>query len=258
MDHQPVAWVTGASRGIGLSVAKKLAEMGYYVVLSATRSAEMAANAIKDVSSIGECTYFSCDISDAEQRKSLFAHIRSAFGRLDFAVNNAGVAPLERLDILETSEQSFDRVININLRGTFFMCQSEGQMMISARRNKEIVTPMRIVNISSMSAYTSSVNRGEYCISKAGISMVTTLFADRLSEYGIGVYEIRPGIIKTDMTAGVREKYDRLIESGITPIRRWGDPDDVARAVGAIASGAFDFSTGEVFNVDGGFHIQRL
>ena len=179
-------------------------------------------------------------------------------GRVDLLVNNAGVACEKRLDILETTEESFDRLLRINTKGTFFMCRLFARHMIEQKQKDAEYVP-RIVNISSVSAYTSSVSRGEYCISKAGISMVTKLFADRLAEYGIPVFEVRPGIIATDMTECVKEKYDRMIsEEGITPIRRWGTPEDVANCVLAAASGLLDFGTGTVLNADGGFHIRRL
>lgn len=246
------AVVTGGRRGIGLGIAKKLVEDGYRVVITGVSPEADAA-----LRELGEnASYFRCDASRTAEQDKLFAYLAENVGVLDLLVNNAGVAPKTRADILEADEESFDYVIGTNLRGTYFMCQRAANYMI-ARLTDDRPRPM-IINISSMSAYTSSTNRGEYCIAKAGISMVTALFADRLAEYGINVYEIRPGIIKTDMTQKVTEKYDRLIGGGITPIRRWGFPEDIGKAVSAIASGAFPFSTGEVFNVDGGFHIQRL
>ena len=184
--------------------------------------------------------------------------IKEKYGRLDIHVNNAGVAPKLRLDILKTTAESFDFVMNINLRGTFFMCQNVANAMIEMKDSGLRDYSPRIVNIASMSAYTSSTNRGEYCISKAGISMITKLFADKLSEYGIPVFEVRPGIIMTDMTSTVKEKYDRLIAGGVTPIKRFGQPKDVADCVMAAASGRLDFATGQVLNADGGFHIRRL
>jgi 3-oxoacyl-[acyl-carrier protein] reductase len=179
------------------------------------------------------------------------------FGRIDVLINNAGVAPKTRMDLLETTEESMDHVLGINLKGTFFLTQLVANVMTRQLERDPDSRP-KIINISSVSAYTSSVNRGEYCISKAGLSMVTSLFADRLAEYGILVYEIRPGIIKTDMTAAVQEKYDRLIEQGLTPVKRWGVPQDIADAVSVLCSGKLGFSTGEVLNVDGGFHLRRL
>ena len=259
MFDKPVALVTGSSRGIGLGIARELALEGYHVVLSATKDKESVTEVVKSVSDLGSgADYISCNIGSSEDRAAIFAEIDRKYGRLDLLVNNAGIAPAVRMDILEATEESFDRVLSVNLRGTFFMCQLASNLMISClSRNIPDYAP-KIVNISSMSAYTSSTSRGEYCVSKAGISMATALFADRLSEYGICVYEIRPGIIATDMTSAVTEKYDRLIDGGITPIRRWGTPEDIGRAVRAIAGGAFAFSTGEVFNVDGGFHLRRL
>ena len=202
--------------------------------------------------------YFKCDISKAEDREALAKYVDEKFGRLDLLVNNAGVACKVRLDILETTEESFDRVVGINTKGTFFMCQTFANLMIKyLDKGMEDYIP-RIVNIASNSSYTSSVSRGEYCISKAGVSMITTLFADKLAEYGIPVFEVRPGIIKTPMTEVVTAKYDKLIAEGITPIKRWGTPEDVAKCVIAAASGLLDFGTGTVLNADGGFHIRRL
>jgi NAD(P)-dependent dehydrogenase (short-subunit alcohol dehydrogenase family) len=246
--NNKVAIVTGSARGIGRAIADMLVETGYTVVYSDVHE-----------SLEGVEYYHPCDISKAEDRAALAQFIKDKFGRIDLLVNNAGVACKTRLDILETTEESFDRLIRINTKGTFFMCQTFANMMIECTsRGIEGYSP-RIVNISSMSAYTSSVSRGEYCISKAGTAMTTLLFADRLAEYSIPVFEVRPGIIKTDMTAVVTEKYDRLIfEEGITPIRRWGTPEDVAKCVLAAASGALDFGTGTVLNADGGFHIRRL
>lgn len=244
---QKVAVVTGARRGIGKGIADLLKESGYTVVYSAS-SPGME----------GEENYFPCDISNAGDRAALADHVMKKFGRVDLLVNNAGVACKERLDVLETTEESFERLLRVNTQGTFFMCQTFARVMIDCLdKGLENYAP-RIVNISSISAYTSSVSRGEYCISKAGISMATLLFADRLAEYGIPVFEVRPGIIKTDMTAAVTGKYDKLIGEGVTPIRRWGTPEDVAKCVLAAASGLLDFGTGTVLNADGGFHIRRL
>ncbi len=254
---QKIALVTGSRRGIGLGIARKLGQEGYFVILSATAAQDDAVVAELTQEGI-DCTYISCNIAHADERAHIFEDIRARYGRLDVMVNNAGVAPNVRLDLLETTEESFDRLMGINLKGTFFMCQLAANTMIGMQQQGlEDYTP-RIVNISSMSAYTSSVNRGEYCISKAGISMTTQLFADRLAEYGIPVFEVRPGIIQTDMTAGVSEKYQKLIEGGVTPIRRFGQPADVANCVAAAVSGLLDFATGQVLNADGGFHIRRL
>ncbi len=190
----------------------------------------------------------------------LVQSVLSNYGHIDLLVNNAGVAPQVRADLLEASEESFDRLIGINLKGPYFLTQLVAKQMIEQMRNGDVgfFGPPRIITISSVSAYTASTNRGDYCISKAGLSMMTALFAARLAEYGINVYEVRPGIIATDMTAGVKEKYDRLVEQGAWPIKRWGQPEDVGRAVAAIARGDLPFSTGEVINVDGGFHLRML
>ncbi|MCL2404715.1 MAG: 3-ketoacyl-ACP reductase [Defluviitaleaceae bacterium] len=233
---KPTAVVTGATRGIGLAIADSLQQAGYNVVRAARSSQP------------------SYDISKTNDREQLLADTIAMYGRVDLLVNNAGVAPATRLDILETTDESFQRVLRINLEATFFMCQLFARHMISQPKGH----PCRIINIASISSYTSSVNRGEYCISKAGISMVTKLFADRLAEYGIGVYEIRPGIILTDMTEKVKDKYTKLIEEGLTPTKRMGTPQDVADAVLGITGGHYDFATGQVFNIDGGFHIRRL
>lgn len=241
-----VALVTGASQGIGKGIADALCDAGYEVVR---------------VSRHPECDgddHFRCDISSAEDRAALVEFIDKKYGRLDLLVNNAGVACEVRLDVLETTEESFDRVVGINTKGTFFMCQIFANLMIGYQGRGLVDYTPRIVNISSVSSYTSSTSRGEYCISKAGISMTTLLFADRLAEYGIPVFEVRPGIIKTPMTDVVSAKYDKLIEEGLTPIKRWGTPDDVAKCVLAASSGLLDFGTGTVLNADGGFHIRRL
>ena len=205
----------------------------------------------------GVCELIPADVSSADDRTRVVDQTKSAFGRCDMLVNNAGVAPSKRLDILEATEESYDRVMGINLKGPYFLTQAAANWMIRQRSDRPD-TPMCIVNISSISAYAASTARGEYCLSKAGVSMATKLWAARLAEFGINVYEIRPGIIATDMTAGVKDKYDRLIAEGLTPIRRWGRPEDIARAVAAVARGELAFSTGEVINVDGGFHLRIL
>jgi NAD(P)-dependent dehydrogenase (short-subunit alcohol dehydrogenase family) len=230
------AVVTGASRGIGLCIAQNLEGIGYAVV-----NADIDANP-------------PCDISDANAREGMLKRVIDKYGRVDLLVNNAGVAPAKRMDLLETTGESFRRVLRINLEGTFFMCQLFANQMIKQPKD----TPYRIINIASISSYASSTMRGEYCVSKAGVTMVTQLFADRLAEFGIGVFEIRPGIIETDMIATVKDKYIRLVDEGLTPIKRLGQPQDIADAVLAIADGRFDFATGQVFNVDGGFHLRRL
>ncbi len=245
--------VTGASRGIGRAVSLKLAADGFVVVAAARGDAEKAAEYIGELQKLSpESIYVSADISSEEDRRRLVDTAFDRFGRLDILVNNAGVAPTERRDILEMTEESMQRLLDINLKGTFFLTQYAANRMLAAKCGE------MIINVTSMSAYTASINRGEYCISKAGLSMATELFAARLAEYGINVYEIRPGIIRTDMNAAVTEKYEALIAGGLLPISRMGTPEDIAGAVAAVASGALPYSTGEVINVDGGFHIRTL
>jgi len=258
MIKEKVALVTGGSRGIGNAIAVQLAKDGFAVAVTGTVDEAVVSENINKIKEAGRpVIYIRGDISKAEDRKRTVDTVMENYGRIDLLVNNAGVAPKVRMDILETTEESFDFVLGVNLKGTFFLTQLVANKMIDEVNKNKDIRPM-IINISSVSAYTSSTQRGEYCISKAGISMITALFADRLAQYGINVYEIRPGIIATDMTSKVKDKYDDLIEGGITPIRRWGYPEDVADAVSVIASGKLAFSTGEVINVDGGFHIRRL
>ncbi len=255
-----VALVTGSSRGIGFGILKTFAENGYDVVMSSTSGEEKAKDNLAALRALGvKVSYARCDISNAGNRQALVEFVLREHGRLDVLVNNAGVAPRARLGILETTEESFDHVVGTNLKGTFFMCQIfANQMLQWLAAGLEDYRP-RIVNVSSISVYTSSVNRGEYCVSKAGIAMVTSLFADALAARSIPVFEVRPGIIKTDMTETVREKYDKFIlKDGGLPVPRWGTPEDVGGAVFALCGGAFDYSPGQVVNVDGGFHIRRL
>jgi len=257
--------ITGGSRGIGRAVALELAQLGYDIVINhfdftpgGEADTTAAMRTLKEVeTSGGRCVLQRGDIGSAADRAELVELTRSEFGRCDLLVNNAGVAPTKRTDLLEAAEESFDRVMRINLKGPYFLTQLVANWMVGQRQTHP-QRPLRIVNTGSISAYTSSPGRGEYCLSKAGIGMLTALYADRLAEYNIGVFEIRPGIIATDMTAAVKEKYDKLIADGLTPTKRWGQPEDVAKAVGAIAEGRLDFSTGQVINVDGGFHLRRL
>ena len=243
------AVVTGGSRGIGKGIAEALLEKGVTVIVTARSKSSETEEMEKAYGD--RFVFLSCDISDDESRKKLADYIEEKFGSIDLLVNNAGVAPRERKDILEITPEDFDYLTDINLKGTFFVTQELTPLLIKNEKS-------RIVNISSMSAYTASVNRGEYCISKAGISMITKLFAARLAEYGVSVIEIRPGIIETDMTAKVKEKYEKLIAEGITPINRMGKPEDVAKCVVSVAEGNFDFCTGTVIDCDGGFNVRRL
>jgi 3-oxoacyl-[acyl-carrier protein] reductase len=248
------ALVTGASRGIGRGIALALARAGFDVVVNYASNAAAAQEVVEEVEKAGaRAASVPADLALADDRARLVAAAYEAFGGIDLLVNNAGIAPSVRADILDAGEESFDRLMAVNLKGPYFLTQQVARRMIEQGR------PGKIVTISSMSAYTASVNRGDYCITKAGLSMLTKLFAARLAEHGINVYEVRPGIIATDMTGGVKEKYDRLIlQEGITPIRRWGTPDDVGKAVVAIATGLLPFSTGQVIDVDGGFHLRTL
>jgi len=261
----PVALITGASRGIGRGIAMELATLGHDVVINYAGN-EAAARA-----TAGECVaqgkskahsiraeICQADISMGGDRSKLVQFTKKTFSRLDLLVNNAGVAPAVRADILEAEEESFDRLININVKGPYFLTQLAARWMIEQRQTAQTNYHPKIVTISSVSAYAPSTNRGDYCMAKAALSMLTPLYAARLAEHGINVYEIRPGIIATDMTGPVKEKYDKRIAEGLTPIKRWGTPEDVAKAVSAIAQDLLPFSTGEVINVDGGFHVQRL
>jgi 3-oxoacyl-[acyl-carrier protein] reductase len=259
MSSKPVSLVTGAGRGIGRGIALELAKLGHAIIINYAGNATAADECLRLVREAGgDGITVRADISSSSDRELLVQSAISNYGHIDLLVNNAGVAPQVRADLLEASEESFDRLIDINLKGPYFLTQLVARQMIEQVRSGAVRAFPRIVTISSVSAYTASVNRGDYCVSKAGLSMMTALFAARLAEYGINVYEVRPGIIATDMTAGVKEKYDRLVEQGAWPIRRWGEPEDVGRVVAAIARGDLPFSTGEVINVDGGFHLRTL
>ncbi|HHT27177.1 MAG TPA: 3-ketoacyl-ACP reductase [Firmicutes bacterium] len=255
---QQVALVTGSSRGIGRGIALALAEVGFHVAVNYASRREAAEEVADAIRARGvEADVFGGDIGDDAQRDELYEAVMRRFGRIDVLVNNAGVAPQKRLDLLETEPAGFDRLMRINLRGPFFLTQKVAKQMIALVRRDPQARP-KIINVGSVSAYAASVNRPEYCLSKAGVGMMTRLFAARLAEYGILVYEVRPGIIATDMTAAVKAKYDELIANNITPIKRWGTPEDVGRTVAGIATDMLPFSTGEVINVDGGFHIRQL
>ena len=255
------ALVTGASRGIGRGIAIELARAGCRVAINYAGNAEAAADTLQQVRDAGGDGFVvQGDIAIAEDRERLVAETVAQFGRIDVLVNNAGVAPKVRADLLDAGEESFDRLYAINLKGPYFLTQRVAKQMLTQSPDEGAFRG-RIVNITSISVYTASINRGDYCMVKAGLAMMTKLFADRLANDGINVYELRPGVIATDMTGAVKEKYDRLIledERGITPIRRWGQPSDIGKAVRAIAEDRFPFSTGAVFDIDGGFHLHRL
>lgn len=256
MSTQRVALVTGGSRGIGRGICLALAREGYAVLInynSNIGAAEETRHLIEKAG--GRAEICQADIAERSHRDLLLDFCMENLGRLDLLVNNAGIAPRVRNDILEMTEESYDEVMTTNLKSPFFLTQRVARLMIGLLERK-VIPDAAIVNISSVSAYAASPSRGEYCISKAGVSMATALWATRLAEYGIRVYEVRPGLIETDMTAGVKKKYDELIEKGFSPIKRWGRPEDIGKAVAAIARGDFPFSTGEVFNVDGGYHLR--
>ncbi len=263
MSEQSVALVTGAGQGIGRGIALRLARDGYAVVINdivadPANTAQGAFEVKKAVEAAGgQAEVFKADIASAAERVAMVDFIDRRFGRLDLLVNNAGVAPKQRMDILQAGEESFDRLMSINLKGPYFLTQLVANRMIAWKQAGRVPTP-RIVFITSISAYTSSPARGEYCVSKAGLSMAVKLYADRLGEYDIPVIEIRPGIIETPMTSVVKDKYDKLIAEGLLVNRRWGKPEDVAGVVSAIAQGCLDYSTGESIEVSGGFNLRRL
>ncbi len=260
MSHnlKRVALVTGGSRGIGLGIAIALAENGFDLAINGVREEAEVGDSLATLQKRGATvSYFQGDVSLSDDRASILHRVREKFGRLDVLVNNAGVAPKVRADILEATKESFDRVLGINLKGPYFLTQAAARWMIE-QRSAEANFRGVIVNISSVSATEASINRGDYCISKAGVAMATQLWAHRLAEFGIAVYEIRPGIIHTDMSAAVAEKYDRLIANGLTVENRWGEPDDVGRAVAMLARGDLTYATGNVLNIDGGLTLRRL
>ena len=255
---RPVALITGGTRGIGLGIAQALRNLGFDLAIGGMRPEEAVAETLDDLRSGGaDVLYCQGDIGDADARDSILNAIRQHFGRLHLLVNNAGVAPKQRADLLETTMESFDFVVGTNLKGAFFLTQAAANWMLE-QRESDPDSFRAIVNISSISATVASINRGEYCIAKAGLSMVTQLFATRLGAAGIPVYEIRPGITRTDMTAGVQEKYDKLIAEGLCVQPRWGEPSDIGKAVAALARGDFPYSSGQVIMVDGGLTIPRL
>lgn len=253
-----VALVTGGSRGIGFGIAMELARAGYDIVVNGVRNRHDVEEVLKSLQEAGAgVIYCQANVADRDARSRMLDEIQSAFGRLDVLVNNAGIAPRERKDILEATEESFTELIQTNLQGPYFLTQSVARWMIAQQQTRPDFDGC-IINISSVSAVVASVNRGEYCVAKAGVSMTTQLFAARLGEYNIPVYEVRPGVIHTDMTAGVTEKYNKLIEEGLTVQKRWGSPEDVGKAVLALVAGYLPYSTGQVLMVDGGMTLRRL
>ncbi len=258
MIKRAIALITGGSRGIGLGVAQALARDGFDLVVCGVREEEAVAEALKGLRAFGaEVLYCQADVADRIAREQMLADIKAKFGRLNVLVNNAGVAPNVRADILEATEESFERLIKINLQGPYFLTQAVANWMVEQKKADAAFTGC-IINVSSISATVASVNRGDYCITKAGVSMATKLYAARLGEFDIPVYEIRPGIIKTDMTSAVTAKYDKLIGEGLLLQSRWGVPADVGRAAAMLARGDMAYSTGQVIMVDGGQTVQRL
>lgn len=251
------ALVTGGSRGIGLGIARRLLTDGYQVVINGLRATDAIAETLEELARVGEITYVAADVGEADGRNHLVAETLKAVGRLDVLVNNAGITSPGRKDLLEVSEEDLDAVLAVNLKGPFLLTQSLARHMIQ----EHDVDPSfrgRIVNITSVSAAVVSPNRAEYCISKAGLSMTTLLWATRLADHGIDVYEVRPGVIETDMTAPVAEKYEALIEAGLTLDRRFGTPEDVAAAVAVLVGGDLPYATGQILTIDGGLTISRL
>ena len=256
--HSPAALVTGASRGIGRGIAVSLAKAGWRIGVNFASNQAAALETLALVNAAGGSgELIHGDVADAHQRVAMIDATLAAFGRLDALINNAGVAPETRDDLLDATEAAYDRVMNINLKGPYFLSQLAAKRML-AQISRGTIPRGFIINISSVSAYAISTNRGEYCVSKAGMAMMTRLFATRLANEKIAVHDVRPGVIETDMTGAVKEKYDELFAAGLTPIRRWGQPEDVGACVAAILSGAFAYSTGQVFDVDGGYHLRQL
>jgi NAD(P)-dependent dehydrogenase (short-subunit alcohol dehydrogenase family) len=255
---KPVALITGGSRGIGLGIAQALVKQGYRVAINGVRAADQVEEPLKQLNAEGgEAIYCQGNVGSADDRRKIMEDIKAKWGQLNLLVNNAGVAPKERKDILEADEQSFDWLMGINLKGPYFLTQQAANWMIE-QKTKNSKDSFSIINISSVSATIASVNRGEYCISKAGMSMSTKLWAARLGEFDIPVYEIQPGVIRTDMTAGVIEKYDKMIAAGLTLQRRWGQPEDLGKTVIALAEGMIPYATGQIIHTDGGMTIQTL
>jgi len=253
-----IALVTGGTRGIGLGIAIELAKAGFDLAINGIRDESLVKPVLEELTNCGvKVAYFQGDVSKTSDRLRMVEAVLNRFGKINILINNAGIAPTERKDILDATEASFDQVLNVNLSGPYFLTQLIARRMIETRQQltNEFFC---IINISSISASVASVNRGEYCISKAGIAMATKLWASRLGEFGIPVYEIQPGIIHTDMTSGVQEKYDRMFENGLAIQNRWGVPSDVGKVACAMATGSMPYSTGQVVKVDGGMTIPRL
>jgi 3-oxoacyl-[acyl-carrier protein] reductase len=254
----PVALVTGGTRGIGLGIARALAAGGWNLALSGRRPPDEVRSIVDDLTTAsGDVVYCASDVAQATDRERLVRCILERFGGLNVLVNNAGRAPRVRSDLLDATEESFEEVVRTNLQGPYFLTQSLAPLLVAGRR-ADPASPRAVVFITSVSATMVSVNRGEYCVSKAGLAMAAQLYAVRLAAEGIPVYDVRPGIIATDMTAGVKDAYDRRIDEGLVPDRRWGTPEDVGRVVLALAAGRLPYATGSVIHVDGGLSVPRL
>jgi len=262
-NSNPVVLVTGASRGLGRGIAQSCARLGCSVAIHYQENASAAAETQKLCESVAtdpnqKFELVQGNLASSADRELIFDETVATFGRLDALVNNAGIAPRLRADITETSEESYDEVMSVNLKGPYFLSQLAARHWLNHPNGCRLPGGYKLIFITSISADTASISRGEYCLSKAGLAMACQLWATRLANQGAQVFEIRPGIMETDMTSGVKEKYDRLIADGLVPQKRWGKPEDVGRAVEAIMKGYFPFSTGEVITVDGGFHLRRL
>ena len=257
-DPRKVALITGGARGIGLGIARCLAAEGWQLGVNGVRDESAVAEVLRELRSTGvEAIYCRGDVASRADREQIVQRLRDHFGRIDLLVNNAGITSPGRKDILEADEDSFDRVFAVNLKGPYFLTQAVANWMIDQRTGDADFAGC-IVNISSVSGEIVSTNRGDYCLTKAAIGMATKLWAARLAEFGIRVYEVVPGVIRSDMTAGVVEKYDRLIAAGLTLERRWGEPEDVGRAVAMLARGDLPYATGQVLRVDGGLSIRTM
>ncbi len=263
MNSQPVILITGAGRGIGRATALALAAQGYHVAVNYVgnrEAAEDTARCCREASaeSGGEAITIQGDVGDAKHREGMMRAVLDHFGRIDGLVNNAGIAPKQRADILDASEESFEQLMRVNLQGPYFLTQRIARWWIREQPESRLPNGFTVIFITSISSDMASVNRGEYCVSKAGLSMAASLWAVRLAQLGILVYEIRPGIVATDMTAKVKEKYDALIQDGLIPQHRWGKPEDTGKAVASLMRGDFPYSPGSVIYTDGALHIPRL
>lgn len=263
MSNPPVILVTGASRGLGRGIAQSCARAGFSVAIHFAGNENAASETVASCQSLAvnpaqKFISVRGNLGDAEQRKAFFEQTLTSFGRLDALVNNAGMAPRQRADLTETAEESYDEVMGVNLKGPFFLSQLAARYWLAQPGQSLLPGGYKLIFITSISADTASVNRGEYCLSKAGLAMAAQLWAARLASHGVQVFEIRPGIMATDMTAGVKEKYDKLIAEGLVPQMRWGKPEDVGLAVESVLKGYLPFSTGNIIQVDGGFHLRRL